>query len=94
MYYYYYYYYLTPVLNSRGIKNYAMQYKKYKNQAGMNLTLPPPSQNSHYYYYYAAFNAPCVGHQDDESQARCAHVPDYFGNLLLTLRFRFVFRLS
>jgi len=21
--------------------------KKYKNQAGMNLTLPPPSQNSH-----------------------------------------------
>jgi len=29
-------------------KNYAMQYKKkYKNQAGMNLTPPPPSQNSH-----------------------------------------------
>jgi len=27
-------------------KNYAMQYKKYKNQAAMNLT-PPPSQNSH-----------------------------------------------
>jgi len=25
-----------------------MQYKKYKNQAGMNLTPPPPpSQNSH-----------------------------------------------
>jgi len=23
-----------------------MQYKKYKNQAGMNLTAPPPSQNS------------------------------------------------
>ena len=24
-----------------------------------------------YYYYYAAFNAaPCVGHKDDESQAR------------------------
>ena len=21
-------------------------------------------------YYYAAFNAPCVGHKDDESQAR------------------------
>ena len=20
-----------------------------------------------YYYYYAAFNAPCVGHKDDES---------------------------
>ena len=24
-----------------------MQYKKYKNQAGMNFTPPPPSQNSH-----------------------------------------------
>jgi len=23
----------------------------------------------HYYYYYAAFNAPCVGHKADESQA-------------------------
>jgi len=23
------------------------------------------------YYYYAAFNAPCVGHKDDESQAGC-----------------------
>jgi len=22
-----------------------------------------------YYYYYAAFNAPCVGHKADESQA-------------------------
>jgi len=22
------------------------------------------------YYYYAAFNAPCVGHKDDESQRR------------------------
>jgi len=28
-------------------KKYAMQYKKYINQAGMNLTPPPPSQNSH-----------------------------------------------
>jgi len=32
--------------------------------------------SSYYYYYYyyhhhyAAFNAPCVGHADDESQAR------------------------
>ena len=29
--------------------------------------------NYYYYYYYAAFNAfnaPCVGHKDDESQAR------------------------
>jgi len=23
-----------------------------------------------YYYYYATFNAPCVGHRDDESQAQ------------------------
>ena len=23
----------------------------------------------YYYYYYAAFNAPCVGDKDDESQA-------------------------
>ena len=23
----------------------------------------------YYYYYYAAFNAPCVGHKNDESQA-------------------------
>jgi len=40
-------------------KNYAVQYKKYKNQAGMNLTPPPPSQNSHAViiineYYYSA----------------------------------------
>jgi len=24
----------------------------------------------YYYYYYAAFNAPCVGHKADESQAQ------------------------
>ena len=34
----------------------------------MNLTPPPPPP--YYYYYYAAFNAPYVGHKDDESQAR------------------------
>jgi len=59
--YYYYYYYLffkptgtkpqaiiilIPVLNSQGMKNTLHNTKKYKNQAGMNLT-PPPSQNSH-----------------------------------------------
>jgi len=44
----YYYYYLTPVLNSQGMKKIALcNTKKYKNQAGMNLTPPPPSQNSH-----------------------------------------------
>ena len=48
VYYCYYCYFLTPVLNSQEIKKlrYAIQ-KKYKNQAGMNLTPPPPSQNSH-----------------------------------------------
>jgi len=25
------------------------------------------------YYYYAAFNAPCVGHKDDESQAQIGY---------------------
>jgi len=30
-----------------------MQYKKYKNQAGMNLNPHPPSQN----YYYYIFDA-------------------------------------
>jgi len=60
--YYYYYYYLffkptgtkpqaiiilIPVLNSQGMKNTLHNTKKYKNQAGMNLTPPPPSQNSH-----------------------------------------------
>jgi len=59
-------FFLTPVLNSRGMKKlcYAIQ-KKYKNQAGMNLTPPPPpSQNSHavrwhyyYYYYYYYYSA-------------------------------------
>jgi len=29
---------------------------------------------SRYYYYYAAFNAPCVGRKDDESQARLVKV--------------------
>ena len=27
------------------------------------------ASRSYYYYYYAAFNVPCVGHKDDESQA-------------------------
>jgi len=28
----------------------------------------------YYYYYYAAFNAPCVGHKDDESQVCCLKI--------------------
>jgi len=45
---YYYYYFLTPVLNSQGMKKITLcNTKKYKNQAGMNLTPPAPSQNSH-----------------------------------------------
>ena len=43
---YYYYYFLTPVLNSQGMKKITLcNTKKYKNQAGMNLS-PPRSQNS------------------------------------------------
>ena len=43
----YYYYFFWPRYSiPEERKNYAMQYKKYKNQAGMNLTPPPPSQNS------------------------------------------------
>jgi len=45
VYYFYYYYFMTPLLNSQGMKDYAMQCKKVQNQAGMNLT-SPPSQNS------------------------------------------------
>jgi len=36
----------------------------------------------YYYYYYAAFNAPCVGHKDDESQAQTVlfiHTSDFTG---------------
>ena len=29
-----------------------------------------PVEESVIFFYYAAFNAPCVGHKDDESQAR------------------------
>jgi len=35
-------------------------------------------------YYYAAFNAPCVGHKDDESQAVGVRTPGpkgYFGGI-------------
>jgi len=40
---------LTPVLSSEGMKKITLCQiqKKYKNQAGMNLTPSPPSQNSH-----------------------------------------------
>jgi len=61
-----------------------MQYKKYKNQAGMNLTPPAPSQNSHAVRWHCIAESErsrsnkkvifmqrltCVGHKDDESQA-------------------------
>ena len=45
--YYSYYYFDLGTQFPGNEKNYAMQYKKYKNEAGMNLTPPPPSQNSH-----------------------------------------------
>jgi len=39
----YYYYFFDPGTQFPGNeKYYAVQYKKYKNQAGMNLTPPPP----------------------------------------------------
>jgi len=38
-----------------------------------------------YYYYYAAFNAPCVSHRDDESQANHLTVESYTIVVLLTL---------
>jgi len=41
---------------SREWKTYALQHKKYKNQAGINLTPPPSSQNYYcycYWYYYS-----------------------------------------
>ena len=51
---------------------YAIQ-KKYKNQAGMNLTAPPPSQNSH------AVGWHCIA----ESERRVAEILS--GPLLLLL---------
>ena len=32
----------------------------------------------YYDYYYAAFNAPCVGHKDDESQAKISQKRHWF----------------
>jgi len=46
--YYYYYYYFDPGTQFPGNEKITLcNTKKYKNQAGMNLTSPPPSQNSH-----------------------------------------------
>jgi len=63
---------LTPVLNSQGMKKlrYAIQ-KKYKNQAGMNLT-PPPSQNSHAVRWH------CIS----ESERRVAEIKTDFSVIL------------
>ena len=58
---------LTPVLDSQGMKKYAMQYKKYNNQAEINLT-PPPSQNSH----------AVRGHCTAESERRGAEIKSLF----------------
>ena len=45
---YYYYYFFDPGTQfPRKEKITLCNIKKYKNQAGMNLTPPPPSQNSH-----------------------------------------------
>jgi len=72
--YYYYYYFFDPGTQFPGNEKlrYAIQ-KKYKNQAGMNLTPPPPSQNSH-----------TVGwHCTAESERRVAEILS--GPLLLLL---------
>ena len=37
----------------------------------------------YYYYYYAAFNAPRVGHKDDESQAQAWGVTWIYGQQLV-----------
>jgi len=43
-----YYYYFYPGTQFPGNENITLcNTKKYKNQAGMNLTPPPPLQNSH-----------------------------------------------
>jgi len=45
----------------------------------------------YYYYYYAAFNAPCVGHKDDESQAQSKY---FFANKYIYICiFIFIFML-
>jgi len=36
-----------------------MQYKKYKNQAGMNLTPPPPSQNCYVVRWHCSAESEC-----------------------------------
>jgi len=47
-YYYYYYYFFDPGTQFPGNEKITLcNTKKYKNQAGKNLTPPPPSQNSY-----------------------------------------------
>jgi len=46
-------------------------------------TLNTDSLHYYYYYYYAAFNAPCVGHKDDESQALA--FPSHFYRAMLCI---------
>ena len=70
---------LTPVLNSQGMKKITLcNTKKYKNQAGMNLT-PPPSQNSH----------AVIWHCTAESEQRVAEIKSRFlsHRLLLLILF-------
>ena len=51
--YYYYYYFFDPGTQfPRKEKITLCNIKKYKNQAGMNLTPPPPPPYYYYYYYY------------------------------------------
>ena len=74
----YYYYYFYPGTQFPGNeKNYAVQYKKpllQKSSWNEPYSSSSFTKQKYYYYYnyyYAAFNAPCVGHKDDESQNHC-----------------------
>jgi len=55
----------------------------------VSIFTAPVDYYYYYYYYYAAFNAPCVGHKADESQAR-GHV-DLRIAVSVVKRFKFLF---
>jgi len=44
--------------------------KKFRADALMGPRVSIATGWNYYYYYYAAFNVPCVGRKDGESQAR------------------------
>ena len=56
------------------IINYSMQYKKYKNQAGMNLT-PPPPQNSHAVRWHCTAESGLIGRMPPDFLLRAKSRP-------------------